>query len=65
MTEVLFSITNNGNFIYARYYTITFGTLRNKVFTEELVDEVLRKVIENDRRKWRFNFEGMKVYILQ
>jgi len=48
MTEVLFSINNTGKMISARYYTITWETMKKKILSEELIDEVIRRVIEQD-----------------
>jgi hypothetical protein len=48
MTEVLFSINNAGKMISARYYTITWETMEKKILSEELIDEVIRRVIKRD-----------------
>ena len=65
MTEALFSINNAGKLISARYYTITSETLEKKILSEELIDEVIRRVIELDCKDWDFNFEDLQVEILK
>jgi len=65
MTEVLFSINNAGKMISARYYTITWETMEKKILPEELVDEVIRRVIKQDRKDWNFTFDNMQVEILK
>jgi hypothetical protein len=65
MTEALFSINNAGKLISARYYTITSETLEKKILSEELIDEVIRRVIELDCKDWDFTFEDLQVEILK
>ena len=65
MTEVLFSINNAGKLISARYYTITRETMKKKILSEELIDEVIRRVIEQDSKDWNFTFEDLQVEILK
>lgn len=65
MTEVFFSINNAGKLISARYYTITWETMEKKILSEELVDEVIRRVIKQDRKDWYFTFDNMQVEILK
>lgn len=65
MTEALFSITNAGKLISARYYTITWETMEKKILSEELVDEVIRRVIKQNRKDWYFTFNNMQVEILK
>jgi ferritin-like protein len=65
MTEALFSINNAGKLISARYYTITQETLKHKLLSEELIEEVIRRVIEQNRKDWNFTFDNMQVEILK
>jgi len=65
MTEALFSINKAGELISARYYTITWETMENKILSEELIDEVIRRVIEKDCKDWNFTFNNMQVKILK
>lgn len=48
MTEVLFLINNAGKLISARYHTITLETMERKILSEELINEVIRRVIRPD-----------------
>ena len=65
MTEALFSINNAGKLISARYYTITRETMEKKILPEELIVEVIRRVIEKDCIDWNFTFYNMQVEILK
>ena len=65
MTEVLFSINNAGKLISATYYTISPETLQRKLLSEELIDEVIYRVIELDCKDWNFTFEDIQVEILK
>lgn len=65
MTEALFSINNDGQLMGTRYYTITPETLKRKLLSDELIDEVIRRVIERDRKDWKFSFEDIQVEILK
>ena len=65
MTEALFSINNAGKLISACYYTITSETLERKILSEELIDEVIWRVIEQDSKDWNFTFEDLQVEILK
>jgi hypothetical protein len=65
MTEALFSINNAGQLISATYYTITRGIMEKKILYEELIDEVIRRVIEQDCKDWFFTFEDLQVEILK
>lgn len=65
MTEALFSINNAGKLISARYYTITWETMEKKILSEELIDEVILRVIENDCKDWNFTFDNVQVEILK
>jgi len=62
MTEALFSINNAGKLISARYYTITWETMKKKILSEELIDEVIQRVIEKDCEDWNFTFENMQIF---
>lgn len=65
MTEALFSINNSGKLISAHYYTITQETLKRKLLSEELIEEVIRRVIKQDCKDWNFTFEDLQVEILK
>jgi len=65
MTEALFAINNDGQLISATYYTITPETLERKLLTEELINEVISRVIEQDCKNWSFIFEDLRVEILK
>jgi hypothetical protein len=65
MIEVLFSINNDGKLISARHYTITWETMKIKILPKELIDEVIRRVIEKDCKDWNFTFDKMQVEILK
>lgn len=65
MTEALFSINNSGQLISALYYTITRETLERKLISDELIDEVIRRVIEQDCKNWNFTFYDLHVEILK
>jgi hypothetical protein len=65
MIETLFSINNDGKLRSAPYYTITSETLERKLFSDELIDEVFRRVIEPDCKNWKFSFDDLQVEILK
>jgi hypothetical protein len=65
MIEALFSINNAGKLISARYYTITWEIMEKKILSEELIDEVIRRVIAKDLKDWNFTFDNMQVEILK
>lgn len=65
MTEALFSINHDGQLMSATYYTITPETLGRKLLSDELIGEVLRRVIEPDNKGWNFFFEDLQIEILK
>ena len=65
MTEALFSISNAGELISARYYTITRDTLNQRIISGELIEEILRRSRDPEGRDWKFSFEDLKVDILK
>lgn len=65
MTEALFSINDNGLLMSATYYTITSETMERKLLTDELIAEVIQRVIEKNLKNWKFVFNDLQVEILQ
>jgi len=49
----------------ALYYTITPETMKRKLLSDELIAEVIRRVIECCRDDWKFSFEDINVEILK
>lgn len=47
------------------FYTITQETLKRKLLSDELIDEVIRRVIELDQMEWSFSFEDLQVEIVK
>ena len=46
MTEALFQINNDGQLMSSTFYTVTQETLKKKLLSDELIEEVIRRVIE-------------------
>ena len=65
MTEALFSINNSGKLLSAIYYTITLETLERELLSDELIEEVIRRVIEKDCEGRNFIFNDLQVEILK
>lgn len=65
MTEALFSINNDGQLMSSTFYTITHETLKRKLLSDELIEEVIRRVIELDQKEWSFTFKDIQFEILK
>jgi hypothetical protein len=65
MTKALFSINHEGQLMSATYYTITLETLERKLLSDELIEEVMRRVIEQDSKDWKFYIGDLQVEILK
>jgi hypothetical protein len=65
MTGALFSINNSGQLMSALYYSITPKTLERKLLSDELSEDVTRRVIELDCKDWEFSFDDLQVEILK
>lgn len=64
MTEAFFSTNNAGKLTSALYYTITRETLERKLLSDELIEEVIRRVIQQDCKDLNFIFGDLQVEIL-
>jgi hypothetical protein len=65
MTEALFQINNDGQLMSSTFYTITQETLKKKLLSDELIEDVIRRVIELDKKEWSFSFEDLQVDIVK
>jgi len=65
MTEALFQINNDGQLMSSTFYTVTQETLKKKLLSDELIEEVIRRVIELDKKEWSFSFEDLQVEIVK
>lgn len=65
MTEVLCSINNAGELISALYYTITRETLERKIISDELIEEILLRSSDQEKKDWNFTFDDLQVEILK
>jgi len=59
MTEALFQINNDGQLMSSTFYTITQETLKRKLLSDGLIEEVIRRVIKLDQKEWSFSFEDL------
>ncbi|MCG2811725.1 MAG: hypothetical protein L6428_09740 [Candidatus Aminicenantes bacterium] len=65
MTEALFQINNDGQLMSSTFYTISQRTLKRKLLSNELIKEIIRRVIELDQKEWSFTFEDLQVEIVK